>query len=165
MVRPWQPQEIAASVASNRHVCTHRINKFRAFTCKSSNLTTSRRPVNRGGASTKMSSIGPRNVDIKSLDRRAHPPDNFTGPERLAQNCYPAIFRLADRAKRVPRVGLLVGVQASLRKVAFQRGVRCLRGVSRADAKGFCFETFEELLQLLCARRRNHDAALRGFPP
>src|SRR5579859_1670217 len=165
MARPWQPQEIAASVAESRHVWTHRINKFRAFTRELSNLTTSRRPVNRGEANTKMASIGPRNVDVKSLDRRSNPPDNLARPQTVAQNGYPTIFRLADRAKCVARIGLLIGVQAALRKVAFPRSIGGLRCVSRADAEGFSLETLEALPQLFDARRGHSDAALRSFPP
>src|SRR2546421_12699865 len=139
MARPWQPQEIAASVAESRHVCTHRINRFRAFTRGSRNLTTSRRPVNRGSANTKMSSIGPSNVDVKFLDRRPHPPDNFAGPESFAQNCHPAILWLADRAKCVARIGVLVGVQAALRKVALERGIGGFHNASPAECQKFAF--------------------------
>src|SRR5215469_3324343 len=147
-VRPWQPQEIAASVAESRHVCTHRINKFRAFTRESSNLTTSREPVNRGGASTKVSSIGPRNVDVELLDRRAHAPDHFAWPKRLAQNRHPAVLRLTDRAKRVPRVGLLVSIQTASRKIAFEFCVGGLGGAPRAETKGFALEALEQYSQL-----------------
>ena len=90
-------------------------------------------------------------MDVKLLGRRAHAPDHFAGPKRLAQDCYPAVFRLADRAKCVARVSLLVGIQATLRKVAFESGIGGLRGASRAEAKCFALEALEKLPQLFDA--------------
>src|SRR5258707_10806627 len=67
------------------------------------------------GRSRSSHSIGPRNVDVKWLNRRPHSTDDFARPERLAQHRHPAVFRLANGAKRIARIGRLVGVQPALR--------------------------------------------------
>src|SRR5712664_1276696 len=118
-------------------------------------------PVNQRGSKPERHSIGPRNVDVKRLNRRSYPPDDFAGPERLAQQRHPAVFRLANRAKRVAGVGRLVCVQPALRQVAFERGIGGLRRHACPNAERLAFESFKDLPQLLLIRLRQHDATLR----
>src|SRR6266446_2473595 len=120
-----------------------------------------RRRSTSAGRSRSSHSIGPCNVDVKWLNRRPHPPDDFAGPERLAQQRHPAVFRLANGAKRVARIARLVRVQPALRQVAFERGIHRLRHRARANAERLAFETLEDLPQLLWIRLRQHHAALR----
>src|SRR5258707_15780586 len=76
-------------------------------------------------------------MDVKSLDRRAQTPDDLAGPEGVAQNRYPAVPRLTNRTKRIAGVGLLVGVQSTVRKVAFEHGIGGFRGGFQAEGPGF----------------------------
>src|SRR5882762_7722418 len=142
-----QPQEIAASVARTRHVFTRRINQFRPHSHKESNLATTRMPVNQRGSKPGRHSIGPRNVDVKRLNRRPHPADDFAGPERFAQQRHPAVFRLANGAKRVARVDRLVRIQPALRQGARERGIGGLRRRACSNAKCFAFESSKNLPQ------------------
>src|SRR5229473_69874 len=118
-------------------------------------------PANQRGAQPGRHSIGPRNVDVKRLNRRPQSPDDFAGPERFAQQSHPAVFRLANSAKRVAGVRRLVRVQPALREVAFERGVNRLRRRGCSNAERLAFESLEELPQLLLIRLGQNDATLR----
>src|SRR6266446_6857129 len=118
-------------------------------------------PANQRGAQPGRHSIGPRNVDVKRLNRRPQSPDDFAGPERFAQQSHPAVFRLANGAKRVAGVRRLVRVQPALREVAFERGVNRLRRRGCSNAERLAFESLEELPQLLLIRLGQNDATLR----
>ena len=77
----WSLSDILHGIKSST---AHRINKLRSPTHKSSNLTTTRMPVNGRRAPKDTGSIRPRNMEIKSLHRRAHAPDDFARPEGFA---------------------------------------------------------------------------------
>src|SRR5260370_20570553 len=117
-------------------------------------------PANQRGAQPGRHSIGPRNVDVKRLNRRPQSPDDFAGPERFAQQSHPAVFRLANGAKRVAGVRRLVRVQPALREVAFERGVNRLRRRGCSNAERLAFESLEELPQLLLIWLGQNDATL-----
>src|SRR6266702_7900761 len=117
-------------------------------------------PVHQRRSQPQRHSIGPRNVDVKWLNRRPQPADDFAGPKRIAQERYPAVFRLANRAKRVAVVGRLVGVHTALGKVAFERRIGGLRCRPGSNAERLSFEAFKDLPQLLLIGLRQHEAAL-----
>src|SRR5438552_8519172 len=108
-------------------------------------------------------SVGPPNMNVKWLNRRAHSTDDFAGPERLAQQGHPAVLRFANRAKCVAIVRLLIGVQAALRQIALMCGIGGLHVFASPDAEGFAFKTFKNLTQLLLIWLWQNDATLRRF--
>src|SRR5258707_4837849 len=93
-----------------------------------------RRRSTNAGLSRSSHSIGPCNVDVKWLNRRPHPPDDFAGPERLAQQRHPAVFRLANGAKRIKRIRRLIGVEATACNLDFSISVGGLLHRSRSTA-------------------------------
>src|SRR6266481_7657650 len=105
---------MTASVARTRHIFTRSLNYLRPRSYKQCNLATTCMPVNQRWPRPRRHSVGPGNVDVKWLNRRPHPADDFAGPERLAQQRHPAVFRLANGAKRVAGVSRLVRVQPAL---------------------------------------------------
>src|SRR5712664_3243235 len=107
--------------------------------------------------------MGPRNVDVKFLHGWANAANHLGGPERLAEESRPAIFRLADRTECVPRVSGLVGIEAATRELLLQLGIAVLRRTAGTDTEGFTLEAEEEFFQLRFAGLRQHQAALGGF--
>src|SRR5437899_11834011 len=116
-------------------------------------------PVNLRRSHWQEFSVWPRNVDVKSLYRGAQPPDDFTEPQRVAQERHPAIFRLAYRAKRIADVGLLLSVQSAFRSVRVKRRIHRLQPWTRSDAQSLALETFEGLAELRFIRMRQPHAA------
>src|SRR5580704_11429701 len=74
----------------------------------------------------RASLLRPSDVDIERQHGGPGTAYDFAGPERGAEQRYPAVFRLAHGTEKVAIVGELVCVDASPREVAFQRRIRIL---------------------------------------
>src|SRR5438093_9985928 len=120
-------------------------------------------PADQRGSRPGSHSVGPRNMNVKWLNRRAHSTDDLAGPERLGQQGHPAVLRFANRAKCVAIVRLLIRVQAALRQIALKCGIGGLHVFASPDAKGFAFKAFKNLTQLLLIWLWQNDATLRRF--
>src|SRR5882762_3090812 len=108
-------------------------------------------------------SVRPRDINVKFLYCRANTANDFGGPERLAQERDPAVFRLAHGTKSITSVRRLVGVEASSREVLLQLGVAVLRRAAGADTEGLALEALKKFFELRFAGLRQHQAALGCF--
>src|SRR5205814_4157367 len=84
-------------------------------------------------------------------------------PDFFAEQSHPAVFKFANRAKRISLVRGLIGVEAVLGKFSGKSCVVFFDAISRAKSKSFRFESLEQLLQCFLRRLGNHDAARAGF--
>src|SRR5207244_13524650 len=105
-------------------------------------------PADQHGSRPGSHSVGPRNMNVKWLNRRAHSTDDFAGPERLAQQGHPAVLRFANRAKCVAIVRLLIRVQATLSQIALKCGIGGLPAFASPESKGCGFHAFKTLQSL-----------------
>jgi hypothetical protein len=109
----------------------------------------------------------PRDVNVKFLHRRANTANDFGGPERLAEERDPTVFRLADGAKSVAGVRRLIGVKTASREGPLQLGVcvgiAALHWTASADAEGLTLEALEKFLKLRFGWLRQHETAFSGF--
>src|SRR5579883_752939 len=69
----------------------------------------------------------------------------------------------SHRAEGVSRVCRLIGVQATLRELTFERRIRRLRQGARTNPERFALKPLEQFAQLLRLWLGDHDAALGRF--
>ena len=81
----------------------------------------------------------------------------------MAEKSDPAVFWLADRAKRVAGITGLIGIQTAARKLFLEFGIAVLRRTAGARPERLAFKTLEQLFKLGLARLRQHQATLGGF--
>src|SRR5438445_9845971 len=108
-------------------------------------------------------SVRPRDINVEFLHCRANAANDFGGPERLAQERDPAVFRLAHGTKSITSVRRLIGVEAPARQVLLQVGVAVLRRAAGADTEGLALEALKKFFNLRFAGLREDQTALGCF--
>src|SRR4029077_2790357 len=108
--------------------------------------------------------LGPRQVDIKRLQRRPDAAHDFAGPQLVAKQRHPAVLRFADRAKCIARVSRLVCVEPAMRQFILQDGILLLCLGSCAHPESLLLKTLEHQTQLFLRGLREHQAPAGCFP-
>src|SRR5438445_13561564 len=96
-------------------------------------------------------SVRPRDINVEFLHCRANAANDFGGPERLAQERDPAVFRLAHGTKSITSVRRLIGVAAPVRQVLIEVGVSVLRRAGRSDPDALTLEALKRFFDVCFA--------------
>src|ERR1700676_4208973 len=107
--------------------------------------------------------VRPGDIDLKLLGGRTNAANDFRGPQRFAEQRYPAVFGFADGAKGVPCILGLISIEPSPRKLLLQRGVAALYRTAGADTERLALKALKQLLELRFPGLREHQTALGGF--
>src|SRR5271163_556800 len=81
------------------------------------------------------------NLDVEVLDHRAHPTDDFTRRDLLAEKHQRAIFESANSTEEIIGECIVISISAAPRQFSFERRIACKYACARTCAECFSLKT------------------------